>query len=171
MPDGLAEAVEAAIANYAGRQRKTSRSAVRKRIDEKLRRLVELYTETAITREEYATKKADLLIERDALESAPATASLAIQRQRITAVVEDWPKMTGEEKKRMLAMIFREIRADHTGTNGNELVLAFRPLPHGEPYVDAVLAREKTATESGSDPVSTSERKTGLEPATLTLAR
>jgi hypothetical protein len=43
-------------------------------------------------------------------------------------------------------------------------------LPHWEPYVDAVLAK-KRAAESASDSVSASERKTGLEPATLTLAR
>jgi hypothetical protein len=42
-----------------------------------------------ISREECDGKKADLLIERDALEVPPGTASLAIQRQRITAIVED----------------------------------------------------------------------------------
>jgi hypothetical protein len=74
--------------------------------------------------------------------------------------------MTGEERKRMLLLIFSEIRADHVD---GKLVVTFKPLPHFEPYVAAVFA--KRASESDSNPVSTSERKTGLEPATPTLAR
>jgi hypothetical protein len=66
--------------------------------------------------------------------------------------------MTGDERKRMLQLIFSEIRADHVD---GRLLVTFKALPHVEPYVEAVLAR-KRATESGSDPVSTSERKTGL---------
>jgi len=42
-----------------------------------------------------------------------------------------------------------------------KLVVTFKPLPHFEPYVAAVLAK-RAAAESGSNPVSTSERKTGL---------
>ena len=52
----------------------------------------------------------------------------------------------------------REIRADHVD---GKLVVTFKALPHWEPYLEAVLAKQ-TATESASDPVSTSERKTGL---------
>lgn len=40
-------------------------------------------------------------------------------------------------------------------------VVTFQPSPLWEPYVDALLAR-KGAIESPSDPLSTSERKTGL---------
>ena len=50
-----------------------------------------------------------------------------------------------------------------------KLVVTFKPLPHFEPYVAAVLAK-RAAAESGSNPVSTSERKTGLEPAKRTFA-
>jgi len=61
----------------------------------------------------------------------------------------------------MLQLIFSEIRADHMD---GKLVVTFKPLPYFEPYVAAVLAKRAVA-ESGSNPVSTSERKTGLEPA------
>lgn len=44
---------------------------------------------------------------------------------------------------------------------GGKLVVTFKPLPHFEPYVAAVLA-QRAAAESGSNRVSTSERKTGL---------
>jgi hypothetical protein len=59
-----------------------------------------------------------------------------------------------------------EIRADHV--EGNRLLVTFKPWPHWEPYVDAVLAR-KAATESAGDPVSTSGRKTGLQDSKRTF--
>jgi hypothetical protein len=97
-----------------------------------------------------------------------ASFKTANQRQRIQAIVDDWPKMTGDERKRMLALIFMEIRADHVG--GKRLLVTFKPWPHWEPYVDAVLAR-KAATESAGDRVETSERKTGVKHAEVVTAR
>jgi hypothetical protein len=76
--------------------------------------------------------------------------------------------MTGDERKRMLALIFTEIRADHV--EGKRLLVTFKPWPHWEPYVDAALAR-KAATESAGDSVSTSERKTGVKHAEVVTAR
>jgi hypothetical protein len=108
-----------------------------------VKRLAELYEMGDITRDVYEKRKADLLVERDRLEVAPVTASLAIQRQRIQTLADDWPKMTGDERKRMRALIFTEIRADHI--DGKRLSVTFRPWLHWEPYVDAVLAR-KVAT-------------------------
>ena len=66
--------------------------------------------------------------------------------------------MTDEEKKRVLQMIFSEIRADHT-VDG--LTIEFRPKPIWEPYVEAVLARQRQE-QAASPAVTTSERKTGL---------
>jgi predicted transcriptional regulator len=48
--------------------------------------------------------------------------------------------MTDEEKKRVLQIIFSEIRADHT-VDG--LKIEFRSNPIWEPYVEAVLARQR----------------------------
>jgi len=45
-----------------------------------------------------------------------------------------------------------------------KLVVTFKPLPHFEPYVAAVLAK-RAAAESSSNPASTSERKTGVKRA------
>jgi len=133
-----------------------------------LKRLAELHEMGDYTRDVYEKKKADLLMERDRLEVAPVTASLANQRQRIQAIVDDWPKMTGDERKRMLALIFMEIGADHV--EDKRLLVTFKPWPHWEPYVDAVLAR-KAATQSAGEPVSTSERKTGVKHAEVVTAR
>lgn len=75
--------------------------------------------------------------------------------------------MTDEEKKRVLQLIFSEIRADHTI---DVLAIEFRPRPVWEPYVEAVLARQRQGQDTPG-PVTTSERKTGFEPATPSLAR
>ena len=75
--------------------------------------------------------------------------------------------MTDEEKKRVLQMLFSEIRADHTA---NGLSIEFKARPIWEPYVEAVLARQRQVVDEPPT-VITSERKTGLEPATPTLAR
>jgi hypothetical protein len=75
--------------------------------------------------------------------------------------------MTDEEKKRVLQMLFSEIRADHTA---NGLSIEFKARPIWEPYVETVLARQRQVVDEPPTDI-TSERKTGLEPATLTLAR
>jgi hypothetical protein len=72
--------------------------------------------------------------------------------------------MTDEEKKRVLQMLFSEIRADHTA---NGLSIEFKARPIWEPYVEAVLARQRQVVDEPPT-VITSERKTGLEPAKST---
>jgi hypothetical protein len=84
-------------------------------------------------------------------------ASIALQRQRLASIVDDWSVMTDEEKKRVLQMIFSEIRADHTDDG---LKIEFRPKPIWEPYTEAVLARQRQE-QTTSPAVTTSERKTG----------
>ena len=166
MIPGLAEAVDAA-ANHAGQERKSNRQTRRRSIDERLKRLADLYDLGDLTRTEYLSRKSDLLIERDELEAQPAAASIALQRQQLQSVVDDWSIMTDEDKKRVLQIIFSEIRADHTDKGLN---IEFRPRPIWEPYVEAVLARQRQE-QVPSPAVITSERKTGLEPATSILAR
>jgi hypothetical protein len=64
-------------------------------------------------------------------------------------------------------MIFSEIRADHI-VDG--LKIEFRPKPIWEPYVEAVLARQRQE-QTASPAVSTSERKTGVKRAEVITAR
>jgi hypothetical protein len=79
-----------------------------------LKRLAELFEMGDITKIVYVSRKNDLLIERNQLEAQPAAASVALQRDRIGSIVDDWAVMTDEERKRIIQMIFVEIRADHT---------------------------------------------------------
>lgn len=109
MIPGLAESVDAAIASYAGQERKSNRQARRRSIDERLKRLADLYDLGDLTRTEYLARKNALRIERDQLEAQPAAASIALQRQQLQSVVDDWSIMTDEEKKRVLQIIFSEV--------------------------------------------------------------
>ncbi|HAF08665.1 MAG TPA: hypothetical protein DCK98_01085 [Chloroflexi bacterium] len=165
MIPGLAEAVDAAIASYAGQERKSNRQTRRRSIDERLKRLADLFELGDRTKTEYLGRRNDLLIERNQLEAQPAAASIALQRQQLQSVVDDWSAMTDEEKKRVLQLIFSEIGADHT-VDG--LKIEFRPRPVWEPYVEAVLARQRQAQDAPG-PVTTSERNTGLGRAARSL--
>jgi len=81
--------------------------------------------------------------------------------------------MTGEERKRVLRLIFQELRADHGGDG--RLVVKFKPRPEWESYIDAVLAKIAAGTASGTlAAIATSERETGLKAPdveTMRLAR
>jgi hypothetical protein len=83
------------------------------RIDERLKRLAELFEFDDLTKNEYLARRSDLFIERDQVEAQPAGASIALQRQRLQSVVDDWPIMTDEEKKRVLQKLFRDPRRSH----------------------------------------------------------
>ena len=71
-------------------------------------------------------------------------------------LVDEWDTMTNDERKRMFAAIFDSVTAGAKG------VTRLEPCGDWQPYVIAAIPR----------PVGLSaERKTGLEPATLSLAR
>jgi hypothetical protein len=86
------------------------------------------------------------------------------QRTMVRTLVEDWVHVTLEERKRLVASIFEVI----TLTPDQE-ELDCTPRESWKTYVRAVIPatkpNESTPFKGGS------ERKTGLEPATLTLAR
>ena len=67
--------------------------------------------------------------------------------------------MTADERKRMLAAIFDRITAGADGVDRLE------PCEEWKPYVAAAIPKPVWVREGPS------ERKTGLEPATPTLAR
>ena len=135
-------------------------------IEARQARLRDLYELGDITRDDYVQRRDVLTREADGVRSS-GEPTFVRQRTALRSLVDDWAKMTGDERKRMLQLIFSEIRADHVNEN---LLVTFKALPHWESYAEAVLAR-KTATESASDPVSTSERKTGVKHAEVITIR
>ena len=81
------------------------------------------------------------------------------QQQVLTTLVEEWTGMTTDEKKRMLADIFDSVTATAEGVDRLE------PCEDWRPYVIAAIPKPVDVRQGPT------ERKTGLEPATLTLAR
>jgi hypothetical protein len=105
-----------------------------------------------ISKAAYVSRKNELLIERNQLDAQPAAASVALQRQRIESVIEDWSVMTDDERKQVIQMIFAEIRADHTT---DALKVKFRTRAAWEPYIEAVLATQgETRDTSTAQPRS-----------------
>ena len=93
-------------------------------------------------------------------------ASVALQRQRIESVVDDWFVMADDEKKQVIQMIFAEIRADHTRDG---LSVEFRARAAWEPYIEAVLATHRQAPKGLAPAVITSVARRGFEPLTSSL--
>lgn len=81
------------------------------------------------------------------------------QHTALRTVVDDWHEMAVEERRRALSLVFERIVV---GADG---VTELDPYEEWRPYMRAVLERPRVL------PRVPTERKTGLEPATLTLAR
>ena len=144
---------------------RSNRQARRRSIDDRLKRLAELFEMGDITKAAYVSRKNDLLIERSQLDAHPAAASVTVQRERIESVVDDWAVMTDDERKRVIQMIFVEIRADHTPDG---LKVEFKARAAWEPYIEAVLATQGQAPKDLA-PVITSVARRGFEPLTSSL--
>jgi hypothetical protein len=91
--------------------------------------------------------------------AAPPMPLFGQQRQVLTTLVQEWDALTADEKKRTVAAVFDSITASAEGVNRLE------PCESWRPYVIAAIP------EPVQMRVGPTERKTGLEPATPTLAR
>jgi hypothetical protein len=120
----------------------------------RLERLRDVYELGDLARDEYLRRRDELQRQREVLTSAPEPVFVR-QRTLLRSMVEEWDEMTLDERKRLIAVVFEEIQADAEGVR--ELV------PHEEWKACLRSALPK--------PRVLSERKTGLEPATPTLAR
>ncbi len=124
-----------------------------------LRRWSDVYVEGGIPLEEYGQRCQELRLLRDQLALEPRAGSIAAKRDQLRSVVEDWPRLTDDER-----LFFVEIRARYSRRQG--LTVAFKVRAEWEPYVEAVLARQAERPAAAEvQPVTTSERETGLEPA------
>jgi site-specific DNA recombinase len=153
LPKGFAEAVDAAVAEHMGRRDRGNTRATVAGVNARLERLRDVYELGDLTRDEYLRRRDDLQRQREVLTSPEPV--FVRQRTLLRSMVEEWDEMTLDERKRLIAVVFEEIQADAEGLR--ELV------PHEEWKACLRSALPK--------PRVLSERKTGLEPATPTLAR
>ena len=156
LPAGFAEGVDAVATAVLRDARPTEPRATPKELQRRLVRLKTLYELGDLELEEYVRRRDALQADIEAAEHGPRPA-LEGQQRFLGTLLDEWPELTTEERKRLFAFVFEEIHADVAG------VTKFRATEDWRPYMRTSLA----ALGNGG----VSERKTGLEPATLTLAR
>lgn len=159
LPAGFAEAVDAAVAIYIGHDGRKSRKETLRGLQERQRRLNEMYELGRLSASDYKAKSAELDEEKTNLSAKHPEPVLVRQRTMLATLVEDWDEMTPEERRRVVGVVFAEI---HASSDGIKRLL---PREDWKPYMQAVLREPAALSRWGT------ERKTGLEPATLTLAR
>jgi site-specific DNA recombinase len=153
LPPGFAKAVDRAVAarlrTFSGAQTVSAEALASRQA-----RLNEMYEVGRIGRDEYEAKCREIDEQRARLAERPAP--LFQQQQSILrSLVDEWDGMTTDERRKVLAGIFDSVTATSDGIDRLE------PCEDWRPYVVAAIPGHWVPTE----------RKTGLEPATPTLAR
>ncbi len=115
LPDGIAEAVDAAVADALAQEARPSPKTTRKALDERARRLNEMYELGRLTRVAYDLRYAELEAERATL--AEPLPVLAKQAETLHTLADEWETTTPRDRRRMLELIFAEIRADRDGVS------------------------------------------------------
>src|SRR5439155_24604628 len=111
-------------------------------------------------RDEYVRRRDELQGQLETLREKPlAGAPIQKQHELLSSLVDDWGLMTLDERRRLVSLIVPEI---HAGADG---IRRLRPHDDWKPYMRAALMADIAGARNSS------ERKTGLEPATPTLAR
>ena len=154
LPPAFTRLVDRAVAsrmrNYTS-ARTVSEHALREREE----RLTEVYLAGRMTKADYDIRWQELQRQRTSLAVAPAPL-LTQQQGVLRTLVDAWETMPTDTRRQMLAAIFDNITASADGVDRLE------PCEDWRPYVVAAIPSEVRLP---------TERKTGLEPATLTLAR
>ncbi|HAF10228.1 MAG TPA: hypothetical protein DCK98_09130 [Chloroflexi bacterium] len=147
-PAGFFESIEADARGLAGLA--TARAKLsRRQFDERLKRLTFMLELGDLSPEDYLSRRDAL----QALVSAgqPAGSStLEGQQKALAGFIDAWPEMTIEERKRVVAAVFQEIRANEDG------ISRFLPRDDWKRFVTAVVGVL-------SAPRGVTERKTGLK--------
>ncbi|MGH2797122.1 MAG: recombinase family protein [Thermoleophilaceae bacterium] len=150
LPEGFAEAVDAAIAAHQGvRSRSTIAGATAR-----LERLRDLYELGDLTRDEYLRRREAVQAELASAAAAEEPTFVA-QRSALRALIGDWDEMDVDQRKRLLGTILEEVVVGQDG------VAELLPREGWKPYVRAALKAARVLPE----------RKTGLEPPIAPSAR
>ena len=156
LPEGLADAVDAAVAAYFTDRGRATRKSTLRSVETRLARLRDLYELGHLTRDDYLARHGELEAERKTLAISKPRPLFLRQQDMLRTLVDDWAHLNIEDRRRLIGEVFAEVRVDAQG------VRDFMPRDEWKPYMAAVVPATARVT---------AERKTGLEPATLTLAR
>ena len=150
LPDGFAEAVDSAVGAYLATPAK-SRRATRKQIEAEKERWLTLYTKGRVSEERYDAEQVRLDADIAALDATPRLPDIAKQRETLKTLVDDWPAMTIEERKRLVGLVFQEIHADHEAGG----ISRFMARPEWRPYMRTavgVLTRLPVTIPNDNEP-------------------
>jgi site-specific DNA recombinase len=161
LPIDFAEKVDAGVKAALRETGQGSRQTTTKSIRARLDRLRDLYELGDIVRDAYLDRRKDLTAQLEAVEHAEPVPSFARQMSQLRSVVDDWEQLTIDERRHLVALVVEEVHVRGTGIDW------VRPRGDWQDFVEAVVTPEgRPLVIEGL-----SERKTGLEPATPTLAR
>ena len=143
LPTGFAEAVDAALAAYMGKEGRKSRKETLRSLEERQSRLNEMFELGSIPATEYQAKCAALDNQRTNLKTKRAEPVLVRQRTMLATLVEDWDEMTPEERRRVVGVVFAEIHASSDG------IARLLPREDWKLYIRAVLREPATLARWG----------------------
>ena len=161
LPPGFARAVDRAVAARL-RTYGAAKTASVGALAEREKRLTDVYLAGRIAKPDYDREWGAIQEQRATLTNAAPVPLFAAQQNVLKTLVDEWATMTADERKRMLAAIFDTVTASAEGVDRLEPCEDWRP---------DVLAAIPKPVRLATAPQGPTERKTGLEPATLTLAR
>ena len=149
--------VDAAVASYIGNDGRKSRKETVRSIEDRQRRLNEMYEVGRLSAGDYKAKCAELDEQKANVSAKRPEPVLVRQRTMLATLVDDWDEMTAEERRRVIDVVFAEIHARSDG------IVKLLPRENWKPYMAAVLRTPVALARWGT------ERKTGLEPAKRTF--
>jgi hypothetical protein len=132
LPDGFAEAVDAALAAHEGGRTRRKERASLSSIERRLARLAELYELGDIARADYLRRRETLHHEREGLKDQDEP-TFVRQRTALRTLVDDWTEMGPAARRRVLGTIFERVVVGEKGD------LELIPREGWKPYVRAAI--------------------------------
>ncbi len=149
LPDGFTELVDS-LGEVPVMMSESSRLAAIRSLDERIRRLQDLYEHEHLSAEDYYARHAELSAQIRELSLVDEQPTLAERRGELRSLVQVWPEATPDERRRLLTSIFETIEIGENGFVSARLREGWRD------FVETVLRLYQ-------------ERKTGLEPPSNTF--
>src|SRR5207245_160873 len=103
LPEGVAEAVDAAVAEMQGASGRKARGTSLKTLEDRQRRLNDMYELGKLDRDEYLRRTAEVDAERTEISATAPQPLFVRQRTMLRSLVEDWGHVTLDERKQLVA--------------------------------------------------------------------
>jgi hypothetical protein len=142
-----------------GSEGRKSRKDTLRGLDDRQRRLNEMYELGRLSASDYKSKCAEIDEQKANVGAKRPEPVLVRQGTKLATLVDDWDEMTPEERRRVIDLVFAEI---HASSEGIHRLLSREDW---KPYMAAVLRAPVVLDRWGT------ERKTGLKPRDVETTR